>query len=427
VAEYRNKSKVGTGGFADVWYCERTPDGAVFAKKVLFTSATPQMIERFQQEVRILAKLDHPNIIKVTDSQLATPPFWYVMPRYQVSLRDELPRVIGNEARVQKVFGAVLDAVEYAHKEGVIHRDLKPHNVMMNGDDDVVVTDFGIGRVLDAEGDRFTLTGQRMGSGPYASPEQFTDAKHVDFRSDVYSLGRMLYELNTERLNSSVQELNRLPPKIVPIVERCTQQRREDRFQNVTELKDAWRTAIEVTSLDSGVGEAKRLVTELVATPTLQSKVERLLQLLAENEHDHDLLRDALMQIPPSSVALMRAADAIRLRRLLRQFVEHVTAQSWGASYLDKLGARCGNLYVAVHDPEIRAELLYCILVVGVKGKRYAVLETLAQLLQAAREAIELKAIQNRLKTVPKDVLLEAGKWLALDELDSKLAGFFRS
>jgi eukaryotic-like serine/threonine-protein kinase len=213
------------------------------------------------------------------------------MPYYQTPLREELHRVIGNARWTQKTFRAILDGVECAHTEGVIQRDLKPHNVMMNGDDDVVVTDFGIGRVLDADGDRFTRTGQRMGSVPYASPEQFTDAKHVDFRSDIYNLGRMLYELYTERLNSSVQDLRRLPPNIVPIVERCTQQRREDRFQTVTELKDAWRAASEVKSLDTGVGEAKRLVAELVATPALQAKVDRLLQLLIEDEEDKDLLR----------------------------------------------------------------------------------------------------------------------------------------
>jgi hypothetical protein len=249
----------------------------------------------------------------------------------------------------------------------------------------------------------------------------------VDFRSDIYNLGRMLYEIYTERLNSSVQDLSRLPPNIAPIVQRCTQHRREDRFQTVPELKDAWRTANAVTSLDSGIGEAKLLVTELVATPTLQAKVERLLQLLAENDEDQDLLREALMQIPPHSMSLMLNADPDQLRKLVRQFVEHVTSQSWGASYLDKLGARCGNLYMAVHDPAIRAELLYCNLVLGVNGKRYAALETLAQLLQSARECSEVKAILERLSAVSMGMRQEAGRWLELDEIDPKLAALFRS
>ena len=424
--DYQDKTRIGKGGFAEVWSCQRTTDGAMVAKKVLFTTATNQMIERFRQEVRILGKLDHPNIVKVIDSQLESTPFWYVMPLYQTSLRDELTRVIGNDSRTQKIFGAILDAVEYAHREGVIHRDLKPQNVMMNGEDDIVVTDFGIGRILDADGDRFTFTGQRMGSSWYASPEQMTDAKHVDHRSDVYNLGRMLYELFTERLNSAVQNLNRVPPNVAPLVERCTQHLPGDRFQSVTDLKDAWRAANEVTSVDSGIGEAKRLVTELVVTPQLQAKAKRLLQLLVQNETNDDLLRDALMQIPPPSVALMLSIDADRLRTLVRQFVGHVLSQSWGASYLDKVGARCGNLYVAVDDPAIRAELLFCNLIIGVKSKRYGVLEALAQLLQSARAPFEVKAIQERFKNLDPKVRLEAGRWLELDEIDPKLAVLFQ-
>lgn len=427
MVEYLDKSRIGQGGFAEVWSCLRKTDGAIFAKKMLFPTVSDQMVERFQQEVRILAKLDHPNIVKVIGSQLDITPYWYVMPLYQSSLRDELNRVIGSETRSQKIFGAILDGVEYAHKEGVIHRDLKAQNVMMNGDDDVVVTDFGIGRILDADGDRFTATGKGMGSRYYVSPEQSLDAKHVDFRSDIFSLGRMLYELHTERLNSAVQDLARLPANISPIVERCTQYHPKDRFQSVTELKDAWRAAIEVTSLDSGIGEAKRLVSELVATPDLRAKVERLVQLLAQNERNDDLLRDALMHVPTASVSLMFTVDAERCRKIIRQFVSHALSHSWGASYLDKIGTRCGNIYLAITDPPSRAELLYCNLIIGVRSKRYAVLEVLAQLFQSSRGAVEVKAIQDRLMHVSKEVRLEAGRWLALDELDPKVAALFRA
>lgn len=427
LAEYIDKSIIATGGFADVWYSERTPDGCAFAKKVLFASATLPMIERFQQEVRILAKLDHPNIIKVIESQLTKPPYWYVMPRYLTSLRDELPRVIGNEVRIQKLFGAILDAVEYAHKEGVIHRDLKPHNVMMNGDDDVVVADFGIGRVLDADGDRFTRTGQKMGSLFYASPEQFTDAKQVDSRSDIYNLGRMLYELHTERLNSSVQNLNRLPRQVSRIVERCTQYLPNERFQSVSDLKDAWRAATQVTTLDSDKDEARRLIGELLSDPTNHSHACRLLGLLGKNMDDQDVLRDVLMEVPPVAIANMLTANMATTRLIVRAVIQHVLSQSWGASYLDKLGARCSNLFIAINDPEIRAELLYCTLVVGVSRRRYPVLEALAQLLQSIRNAADIKAILERLNGVDLALRIEAGKWLELQEIDPKLASLFQS
>lgn len=155
-----------------------------------------------------------------------------------------------------QLFTAILNGMEYAHREGVIHRDLKAANVLLNNDDDVVITDFGIGRIMDAGGDRFTATGARLGSYSYMSPEQSSDTKHVDIRSDIYSLGRMLYELHTERLNTAVQDLGRVPPVIATIIERCTQYRADDRYQSVSELKDAWRMATAAPSTDGGVAPA---------------------------------------------------------------------------------------------------------------------------------------------------------------------------
>jgi serine/threonine protein kinase len=426
VGEYKDLAKIGRGGFAEVWHCTRDSDGAHFARKLLDPSANSQMIERFQQEVRILSKLDHPNIVKVLECNLIGSPYWYVMPLYKMSLRDELPRVIGDQCRTQKIFNAILDAVEYAHKEGVIHRDLKPHNVMMNGDDDLVVADFGIGRVLDADGDRFTRTGQKMGSSFYASPEQFTDAKHVDSRSDIYNLGRMLYELHTERLNTAVQDLNRLPPHVSRIVERCTQHLPKDRFESVSDLKDAWRAATQITSLDSDKGEARRLIGELLSAPKNHSHACRLLDILVGNVDDRDLLRDGLMEIPPMAIANMLTANTELTRLIVRVFIEHVLSQSWGASYLDKLGARCSNLFVAINDSEIRAELLYCNLIVGVFRRRYSVLEALAHLLQSIRNHADIKAIFERLNSVDLALRIEAGKWLELQEMDPKLASLFQ-
>jgi hypothetical protein len=310
---------------------------------------------------------------------------------------------------------------------GVLHRDLKPLNVMMNGDDDLVVTDFGIGRILDAEGDRVTATGQFLGSELHGSPEQFTDLKKVDHRSDIYSLGRMLYELCTERLNSAVQNLDRVPPNFAHIIERCTQYHPKDRYQNVTELKDEWQKAIEATSQDGGVGKIKRLVTELEATPSARPKVERLLQLLGQNLRHEDLVRDVVESIPVESAALMLSMDGGKFREFVRTFVKIVVLDGAGPSRLDKLGSRCGNLFIALLGPQVRAELVFCTLLIGTKRHRHGVLEILSQLLQSVGDPLEVRAIQDRLKDVPKERRLEAGQLLQLDELDTKIADLFRA
>jgi eukaryotic-like serine/threonine-protein kinase len=197
-------------------------DGAILAKKKLLV-ADADSICRFSREVRIQSRLDHPNIVKVIAQRLQTRPYWYVMPLYRRSLDDELRNPIGDEKRVKKIFGAILDGMEYAHKEGVLHRDLKPKNVLMNSDDDLAITDFGLGRMVDSESSRVTPTGEGMGTPLYVAPEQWDDLKTADVRSDIFTLRRMLYEFYTGRLTSSTQDLSQLPAGVAVIVGRCTQ------------------------------------------------------------------------------------------------------------------------------------------------------------------------------------------------------------
>ena len=220
---YRTGKWRGTGGYCEVWECTRSTDNNKFAKKELPTNYTPEDHSRFIREVRILSKLDHPNIVKVIDVSLQKRPLFYVMPLYNTCLQEEISQLIGNEDRIYKIFSAALDALEYAHQQGIIHRDLKPGNILINNDHDVVVADFGLGRILDSTSPRKTKTGSSIGTYLYMAPEQFADAKNADIRSDIYSLGRILYELYTGTLSIGVQNTTSLPAGIAYIVNRCTE------------------------------------------------------------------------------------------------------------------------------------------------------------------------------------------------------------
>jgi len=193
-----------------VWECVREDDGEHLAKKVLLDESE-EAIKRFQREVRILSKLDHPRIVKVVAKHLQEPPFWYAMPVYQHSLRSTLNEVVGKQERIAKIYSMVLEGMQYAHGEGIIHRDLKPENILFNNDRDLVISDFGLGRALDAETSRKTYTGEWLGTFAYMAPEQLQDAKRADVRSDIFSLGRILYELYTGSIPGAVQDLTTLP------------------------------------------------------------------------------------------------------------------------------------------------------------------------------------------------------------------------
>jgi serine/threonine-protein kinase len=153
--------------------------------------------ERFLREIRIAAGLRHPNILPVHDSGAADGLLWYTMPYVAgESLRGRLDR----EAQLPleeaiRIAGELADALGYAHHQGILHRDIKPENILLAGGH-CVIADFGLARALEAAGDeRLTVSGLAVGTPAYMSPEQASSDARLDGRSDLYSLGCVIYEM----------------------------------------------------------------------------------------------------------------------------------------------------------------------------------------------------------------------------------------
>jgi serine/threonine-protein kinase len=153
--------------------------------------------ERFQREIKLAARLQHPNILTVHDSGNAAGNLWFTMPFVEgESLRDRLRRETQLPVEVAlRIATDAARALEYAHEHGIIHRDIKPENLLLTKDGSTLVADFGIARALGAGYDRLTETGLSVGTPTYMSPEQAAGDRTIDARSDVYSLGTVLYEM----------------------------------------------------------------------------------------------------------------------------------------------------------------------------------------------------------------------------------------
>lgn len=394
MAKFLDTKKLGSGGFGEVWLCTRQEDGEVFAKKRLLDSVDDDGIARFQREVRLLSRLDHPNIVKVVGFHLKDAPYWYVMPRYRHTLYREIPSLDGDTDRIVPIFSAILAAMEHAHAEGVIHRDLKPENVLMNDDEDVVVTDFGLGRCLDSQSTRHTITGFGMGTFLYMAPEQMTDAKNADFRSDIYSLGRILLEMFKGRLTSPVTDTSSLDDGVAHVIEKCTKPDPNRRYQSVTELKQEFLAVLGVTAALSPYDEITELLSVLVAGKRTDKRVaERLLDLLRQHRSDTDVVHEVMMKLPGYVATMLLEIDREQVRGLIGTFVSHATSQSWGFTYTDEIGTQCKQLFHSLDDPYVRADLIHCVMDVGSGHNRWYVMGVFDELMEEKHDQAESLAI----------------------------------
>jgi serine/threonine protein kinase/tetratricopeptide (TPR) repeat protein len=194
---YVLERELGRGGMATVYLARDLKHDRPVALKVLLPELAASLgPDRFQREIRLAARLQHPHILTVYDSGEAAGQLWFTMPYVEgESLRDRLRRErqfgVEDALRITREAAAALD---YAHRHGVIHRDIKPENILLTAEGDTLVADFGIARALGGD-EHLTQTGMSVGTPAYMSPEQASGEKAVDARTDIYSLGAVLYEL----------------------------------------------------------------------------------------------------------------------------------------------------------------------------------------------------------------------------------------
>jgi serine/threonine protein kinase len=281
---YRIERELGAGGMATVYLARDLRHDRMVAIKVLRPELAAVIgAERFLSEIKTTANLQHPHILPLYDSGrtggpaerrsdgtseglTAQPPdrlpdfLFYVMPYIQgETLREKLDRETQlGVAEAVKLATEVADALEYAHQQGVIHRDIKPENILLHGGRPMVA-DFGIAlAVSHAAGERLTETGLSLGTPHYMSPEQATAAKDLTNRSDVYSLGAMLYEMlvgDPPHTAASVQQViakivteeaapvtrarKSVPPHVAAAVAKTLEKLPADRFATAKEFADA--------------------------------------------------------------------------------------------------------------------------------------------------------------------------------------------
>jgi len=196
---YRLEHELGRGGMATVYLAQDLKHDRPVALKVLHPELAASLgPDRFQREIKLAARLQHPHILTVHDSGETAGQLWFTMPYVEgESLRDRLRRerqlAVEDALRITR---EAAQALQYAHEHDVVHRDIKPENLLLTRDGNTLVSDFGIAKALSGGSeDKLTETGLALGTPAYMSPEQVCAEPTIDGRTDIYSLGCVLYEM----------------------------------------------------------------------------------------------------------------------------------------------------------------------------------------------------------------------------------------
>ena len=272
IDRYRLGRELGRGGMATVYLAQDLKHDRPVAVKVLRTGLGFLFgPERFQREIRLAAQLQHPNILPVYDSGATDGILWYTMPYVEGdTLRGQLRRRGRfSVAEVVPVLQDLARALAYAHRRGVVHRDVKPENVML-GEDCVLLADFGVAKAVESSVDPgLTMAGGLVGTPAYMAPEQVGAEPTLDHRADLYALGIVAYELLVGEPPFTGLELGPLlvahatrepvpltarrpdvPAALADIVARCLRKEPEDRWSSADALLHALRNSA------SGTGTA---------------------------------------------------------------------------------------------------------------------------------------------------------------------------
>jgi serine/threonine-protein kinase len=275
---YRIDREIGAGGMATVYLAQDLRHDRRVALKVLRPELAAVIgAERFLAEIKLTANLQHPHILPLFDSGEADSFLYYVMPFIEgESLRDRLRREkqlpVDDAVRIAR---EVADALDYAHRHGVIHRDIKPENILLH-DGRALVADFGIALAASKAGStRMTETGMSLGTPQYMSPEQAMGEREITARSDVYALGAVLYEMLTgdppftgstaqaivarvltEAPRPILPQRHTIPPHVEAAVLTALEKLPADRFATAAQFAEALTRPMATRPVASTVGVA---------------------------------------------------------------------------------------------------------------------------------------------------------------------------
>ena len=293
LGKYKLMERLGKGGMAEVYKAHHEKLDRFVTIKILhtFLSDDQEFLARFEREARAVAALRHPHIVQIHDFEHEDDIYYMVMEFINGGTLQSKMAELSKDGQylpigqVKRTLRQIADALDYAHKRGIIHRDIKPSNILMNTDHDAFITDYGIARMMSEM--KFTATGSLIGTPTYMSPEQ-GKGLDLDNTSDIYSLGIILFEMLTGKvpfasdtplaiIHKHIHEALPNPSELRPelsaslekVIFKAVEKEPKDRYQTAVELYDAFEDALTPDLIAQLDGGEKLEAPDISALPTM--------------------------------------------------------------------------------------------------------------------------------------------------------------
>lgn len=400
--KYTIENLIGSGGIAEVYRVKDENGHAWAMKRMLAAITDTKIISRFRGEIRIQSTLDHPNIVRVAATSAAGARPFYIMPLAQGSLHDGIDLGAIDAAEMVNIASQILDALVYAHQQGVLHRDIKPKNILKI-ETRYLIADFGFGKDVNFRGSYKTTTSDNWGTYWYAPPEQRQGLQYCDARSDIYSFGKLLLHcLIGDEVNQIPKTLD---TKWQYIIRKCVRDDREHRWQSVAELKRHFDLVFGidrplVIDPDGLLGQLAELADAEEEIPV--SQIRSLTNELMLIGDDEVLVRQVFRQLPRIVVEAWAKHDADGLREFIEKCDGLFTA-GLPFAFCDIVADQYAIIHQISNDIELRQLLRDRLLLLGPAHNRWHVGEVFGKILATLRDPAEIVAAISALEANPQN------------------------